>query len=92
MQKMKMVRPTGALDFSNYNNLPQDETKQLGKENQCEVFENVSLAAASEWLSIHRKECGEPLIPWVRQRFGLTNKEAIDALSRGRALQVARAM
>lgn len=41
---------------------------------------------AALWLSLHRDECPNPIIPFVRKRFSLTALEAITALKQGRML------
>lgn len=41
---------------------------------------------AAVWLSKHRDECSNPIIPFVQERFFLTPLQAIEALKRGRAL------
>lgn len=38
------------------------------------------LSVAALWLSVHRSECPEPIIPFVQERFSLTPLQAIEAL------------
>lgn len=39
-----------------------------------------AINSAALWLSLHRSECPDPIIPFVRERFSLTILQAIDAL------------
>lgn len=39
-----------------------------------------AIAVAAEWLSTSPRDTGRPIIPALRERFGLTAKEAIDVL------------
>lgn len=47
---------------------------------------SASVEEAARWLSRHRQECPKNIIPFVRERFGLSNLEAIEALKSGHAL------
>lgn len=92
-----MARPTGVSDHNVSNKLSRNETKKVYEENQSSSNTNVSsvalhVQAAAEWLSVHRDEIAGAPIPFVKEKFGLNNAEAIDALTRGRNLRYARAL
>jgi hypothetical protein len=53
--------------------LPNESSQAEGREN--------AIRLAAEWLSKNRAECPQPIIPTLRNRFGLSAKEAINAIT-----------
>lgn len=41
-----------------------------------------ALERAVAWLSAHLDECPRPIIPYVKQAYGLGNVEAVEAIRR----------
>lgn len=39
-----------------------------------------ALERAATWLSIHLDECPRPIIPYIKQAYGLGNVEAVEAV------------
>jgi hypothetical protein len=52
---------------------------------------SAAVEIAARWLAEHRDELPDAAIPFVRERFGLTALEAIEALKEGHRLRYARA-
>ncbi|MDX0622456.1 hypothetical protein GOD54_21380 [Sinorhizobium medicae] len=52
---------------------------------EAKIFE------AARWLSEHREECTGRFIPALKERFGLRNIEAVQALNLARELHRGRA-
>ena len=52
---------------------------------------SASVEIAAQWISRHRDEIPGFAIPFVRERFGLTSLEAIEALKEGHRLRYAKA-
>lgn len=70
------------------NDLTAFETFENVEQNQCSVSEGVSaIAAAAAWLAANPDEVVQPVIPFVRARFGLGPVEAIAALKVAHALR-----
>lgn len=70
------------------NDLTGFETFENVEQNQCSVSEGVStVAAAAAWLAANPGEVIQPVIPFVRTRFGLGPVQAIAALKVAHALR-----
>jgi hypothetical protein len=70
------------------NGLTRFETSENVEQKQCSVSESVStIAAAAAWLAANPDEVVQPVIPFVRTRFGLGPVEAIAALKVAHALR-----
>jgi hypothetical protein len=41
---------------------------------------NDRVTDAAKWLAEHRSECAARIIPVLKERFGLCNREAIEAV------------
>lgn len=70
--------------------LTQCGTPEKDKENQCKPGECVSpdlLERAARWLVSHRDEIIGPVIPALKERFGLKNLQAIEVTKRAHALR-----
>lgn len=88
-------RPSGpkSLSLANFAKSEQKQNDEFcnqrsNSDADLDLAEGVyKTDLAALWLSQHRDELGEPLIPRVRERFGLTVLEAVDALQRGHALR-----
>jgi hypothetical protein len=52
---------------------------------------DIAVQAAAEWLATAPAGAHSPTIPTVRERFGLTAPDAIEAIRRANALRNARA-
>lgn len=93
--KMGLVGPEALPASNEFNTLANNETVSNVEEKQCSSNSTVSsfdaITTAAEWLSVHRSECPEPIIPFVREKFGLPVMDAVHALQRGHALRYARA-
>ena len=51
---------------------------------------SAAVDIAAQWLSKHRDDIPGFAIPFVRERFGLTSLEAIEALKEGHRLRYAK--
>lgn len=68
-------------------NFPTPEKPAIEKSGETDALPN-RVADAAAWLAVHRDEVIGAPIPFVKNRFGLSNFEAVDALRRGRALRI----
>lgn len=46
-------------------------------------FDNPAIVEAAEWLAANRQTVSGAIIPYIRQRFRLSNLEAIEAVNQG---------
>jgi hypothetical protein len=58
---------------------------------QTDLEPDESARLAAEWLANEPDHTGRTVIPDLRQRFGLTTQQAIEACRRAQALRNARA-
>jgi hypothetical protein len=45
---------------------------------------SAAIGEAARWFAAHRYDCERPIIPALKQRFGLTSTEAVYALREAR--------
>jgi hypothetical protein len=43
-------------------------------------IEKTAVERAIDWLTIHLDDCPRPIIPYVKQAYGLRNLDAIEAV------------
>jgi hypothetical protein len=48
---------------------------------------NEAVQEAAIWYAAHRDECPRPIIPTMREKFGLSAKQAVDALTQANRLR-----
>lgn len=59
----------------------ENETQQKIEEKQSSLNQGVSrFSSAVEWLCVHLDDCPRPVVPYVKQAYGLSNLEACEAL------------
>lgn len=45
-----------------------------------EFDKEKQVKSAAEWLSLHLDDCPRPIIPYIKQAYGLCNLEACEAI------------
>jgi hypothetical protein len=64
---------TGSPDVESALNTVADGWKRL-------VADDDAVFVAADWLEANHGTCQQPIVPFLRKTFGLSAKEAIDAI------------